>query len=127
MSLSPSAKSTIKAAILADPTLSAKPNNSDGNFEIANAMNAAASPAYWVWRTNVSRSEIYNNTSDLATAWSWTVYKGQAAVEQNAWTQMFMGDQANFAQVNLRVGVAAIFTAGASVNRDHALAIGRRT
>jgi hypothetical protein len=120
-------KATVKAAILSDNTLNALPNNSDGNYAIALALNAAASPAYWVWRTNISRSEIYNTTSDTGSTWSWTLYKGQAAVEQNAWVQMFMGDQANISQVNLRVGIAAIFTAGASAQRDHCLAVGRRT
>lgn len=127
MTLTAPQKATVKAAILADNTLSSKPNNSDGNFEIARQLNLAASPAYWVWRTNVSRQEIYNNTSDVATTWDWTFYKNQSATEQNAWVQMFMGDQANFAQVNLRAGIGKIFTAGASVNRDHALAVGRRT
>jgi len=35
---------TLKAAIVADPTLSAQPLNSDGAFAIAAALNAIASP-----------------------------------------------------------------------------------
>lgn len=127
MTLTASQKVTVKAAILADNTLNSKPNNSDGNFEIARLMNLPASPSYWVWRTNVSRAEIYNITSDVATTWDWTLYKNQSATEQNSWVQMFMGDQASFAQLNLRAGIGKIFTAGSSGQRDHCLAVGRRT
>jgi len=76
----------------------------------------------------VTREEIYNSTSPDATTWNWTTYKNQSATEQNAWTQMFMGDRANFAQANLRAGIAAIFTGSAQANaqRDHCLAMGRR-
>lgn len=49
---------TLKAAILADPVLAAKPLNSDGAFDIAAAMNAPASPAFTVWKTNVSINEV---------------------------------------------------------------------
>jgi hypothetical protein len=50
------------------------------------------------------------------------------ATEQNAWTQMFMGDLANFSAQNVRDGISAIFTGSAQANaqRDHCLAIGRR-
>ena len=57
MSLTPAQLTTLKAAILADPTLSAQPLNSAGALTIANAMNAAAAPAFIVWRTNVSIRE----------------------------------------------------------------------
>jgi hypothetical protein len=48
----------LKADIAADPALSPLPNNSDGNFAIALAYNAAASPAYTIWRKRVGLSEI---------------------------------------------------------------------
>jgi hypothetical protein len=49
---------TLKAAIIADGALNAQPNNSDGNFAIAVAMNQKASPDFTVWKTNVSIGEI---------------------------------------------------------------------
>lgn len=90
--------------------------------------NALAVPDFWVWRTAVSRAEIYNDVSPDATTWSWTTYRNQSATEQNAWVQMFMGDQANFAKENLRTGIGAIFTGSAQANaqRDHCLSAGRR-
>lgn len=44
-------QATLKAYIAADSTLNAKPNNNTGNGEIANALNATASPDYYVWLT----------------------------------------------------------------------------
>jgi len=128
MSLTPSQLTIIKNYILSVPALAAQPNNSDGNFFIANALNQIASPNYWVWATDVSREDVYNTTSDLATTWNWTTYKNQSVTEQNAWTQIFMGDQANFAQLNVRVGIGSIFTGSAAANnqRDHCLNVGRR-
>lgn len=121
-------KTTLKAAIEADNALNAKPNNPDGNAEILLALMQAASPDYYVWRSNVSRADVYNLTGDGSSSWDWTLYKGQAVAEQNAWTQMFMGDQANFGLLNIRVGVGKIFTGSAQQNaqRDHVLSVGRR-
>lgn len=128
MALTSSQKSAIKALIVGDNALNSYPNNSDGNFEIAKLLNVEANPAYWVWKTNVSRSDIYNETSDTASVWNWTTYKNQSATEQNAWTQMFLNDHANFSKVNLRSGVAAIFSGSAQANsqRDHIFATSRR-
>jgi hypothetical protein len=74
------------------------------------------------------KTAIYNSTSPDATTWSWTTYKAQSVTEQNAWVQMFMGDQADFSKANLRAGVAAIFTGSAQANAQqaHVLAMGRR-
>jgi hypothetical protein len=132
MTLSAQHKSTLKADIAANTAtingvqIKNMPNNSDANFAIAQWYSSQAAPDYFVWRTSVARAEIYNITSESGTSWDWTFYKNQSVTEQNAWVQMFMGDQADFSRVNLRAGIGKIFTAGSSVNRDHALAIGRR-
>lgn len=73
MSLTPSQLSALKAAILADGTLAAQPMNSDGNFAIAAALNAPASPVFIVWRTNVLADEIGN-------AWLGTDIDGMSAL-----------------------------------------------
>lgn len=95
---------------------------------IADWYNLKPGTAYWVWATGVTRSAVYNTTTDVPSTWSWTTYKNQSATEQNAWVQIFMGDQANFGQLNVRVGIGNIFSgAGApSTQRDHCLAVGRR-
>lgn len=126
-SLTPAQKVTLKAHILANQDIA--PLYNDGNLSgLADALNAKAAPDFWVWRTNVTRAELYHGTSPDGSTWNWNTYKAQSVTEQGAWVQMFMGDQANFALPNLRAGVAAIFTGSAQQNaqRDHCLSMGRR-
>lgn len=127
MALNQTQLQILKAAILAetDATFVGYRNNGQTTL-MADWYNQAASPAFKVWRTSVSRIDIYNNTSDEGTTWNWTFYKNQSAVEQGAWTQMFMGDQADFSKTNLRSGIAVIFTSASAANATHALAIGKR-
>jgi hypothetical protein len=57
--LTPAQQAALKAAILADPTLNAFPNTSDGNFDLcAQKLNVNASPAFIVWKTQVSLNEV---------------------------------------------------------------------
>ena len=128
MIITPAQLVVLKVHIDASNDLNIFPNNSDGAFEIAKLLNLTASPDYFVWRSNVTRIEVYNTTSLDSTNWDWTVYKNQGITEQGAWREMFMGDEADFGKVNLRAGIGKIFTGSAPANaqRDHALAIGRR-
>lgn len=120
-------KTTLRAFILADPIMG--PQATAQNFAIIkNELNADAAPDFWAWRTSVSRADIYNTVDFEGGSWSWTTYKNQSVTEQGAWTQMFMGDIANFAQANMRAGVAAIFTGSAQANAQdaHILSVARR-
>lgn len=137
MQLTSAQLTTLKSSISATATqisvngvnvaINAIPNTGDGNDAIAAWYNLTAGTPFWVWRTSVSRSDVYTTVSDLAspTVWNWTTYKGQSVVEQGAWTQMFMGDACNFANLNNRSGVNAIFGA-AGTQRDHVFSIARR-
>jgi hypothetical protein len=133
MPLPAALKPTLKVDILANADSLAIYENGDLSA-LAALYNLEASPAFWAWRTAVSRSDLYTKQNDLAVSgaqtgfWNWTTYKNQSATEQNAWTQMFMGDLANFSAQNVRDGISAIFTGSAQANaqRDHCLAIGRR-
>lgn len=122
--LTPAQKATLKTNIQANPDVNA-PYVAGDLSGVADLYNALASPAFYVWRSSVSRAEIYNGHSADNTDWDWTIYKGQGVAEQNAWTQMFMGDQADFSKANLRSGVGKIFGA-ANANTLHCLAMGRR-
>jgi hypothetical protein len=129
MPLSTAQLQTLKTAINADPTLAAFPLNSDGYFDLANLLNTStASPDFFIWRSDVSRSNVYNDQDFEGNFWSWATFKAQNATEQTAWIQMFMGDQANFAAANLRAGVVSIFSGSAPQNAQqaHCLSIGRR-
>lgn len=52
---------TLKTDIIADSTLNAQPNNSDGAFVIAAAYNATASPSFTVWKTSVPVNQVGQN------------------------------------------------------------------
>lgn len=60
-------RATLKTYVEADPTLSLIPHSYDGAYAIADALAAATSPAFIVWRTNVPTAEIGNawNGSDI--------------------------------------------------------------
>lgn len=60
MALTTAQLPALKAAIDADQVLSAKPRNGDGDFDIAAAFNLAAAPDFFVWRTNASTEDIFN-------------------------------------------------------------------
>lgn len=57
MALTTQQLQTLAADIAADPVLSTKPHTSDGAFEIADAYNQPATPAFVVWRSTVSPEE----------------------------------------------------------------------
>ena len=61
MALTPQQLTALKAAIAADPVLLAQPNNSDGDYAIASALNLAASPAFTVWKTYVPSTQVGDN------------------------------------------------------------------
>lgn len=104
------------------------PNTLDHNTEIAKWYNLPSSPTYWMWRTVVTRAEIYHVVSPDNTIWNWDTYKAQVEREQGAWTQMFMGDAAPAYLLNFRDGVFRIFSGSAPQNsqRAHILSCLRR-
>lgn len=57
MSLTAAQQATLKADILADPTLAAIPNTADGDFQIAATYNAIAGPDFWVWRSAIASTD----------------------------------------------------------------------
>lgn len=73
MDLTTQQRATLKAFIQADPVLSQASPSSDGSYAIAQALNTAASPAYIVWRTDVTANEIGN-------AWVGTDIDGMSAL-----------------------------------------------
>lgn len=122
MALTLAQKQTLKTWLLA---------NAEGlnDEQAATALNAAASPAYWVWRSGIARGDVYHATGPGGSTWDWATYKAQGATEQNAWTQMFMGDSGPIGNQNFRSGVLAIFSGsgGPATQRAHVFAVGRRT
>lgn len=114
----------LRAKIFLNPTATAlvAAGNTSG---LRSLLNALAAPAFKVWRKNVQRAEIYHQVSAEGTSWSWTTYKAQSVAEQNSWTQMFMGDEADFSLPNLRLGVENIFGVN-NAQTTHVKAIAKR-
>jgi hypothetical protein len=133
MDLTPAQRSTLKAAILADPVLSTKVSGPGTDYGvIAAALNAAASPDFWGWRTAVTKDEIVNATSQDATVFNWTGlgFITRAQGERDAWRELFsLTGTVNPSQPNIRQAFSDIFsgaTAPAPANRTHLLAVSRR-
>lgn len=58
--MTPAQLQTLKTAILADNTLNAFPNNTDGAAGIAALLNTLAVPDFMVWRTEVPVANIFD-------------------------------------------------------------------
>jgi hypothetical protein len=125
-------KATVKADILANSDLNTQPNSADGNFEIARLYNLSASPAFWVWRTLVTKAEYTQTASVDGTTFNWTgtgfITRSQG--ERDAWNAIFNSQAAcNPALPNVRQAFLDIFsgaTAPAPANRTHLAAMSRR-
>lgn len=128
MSLSPAQLPTLKAAIVADNTLNSKPNNGDGNFDIAAAFNMKASPNYFVWKSSIERKDVNYTVSPDNTVFDFAAYKSQSVAEQGTWELMFMGGIGYPSFLNFRNGVFNIFSGSAPQNaqRAHIFAVCRR-
>lgn len=103
--MTPEQLQTLKAAILADQTLSREPMNSDGAYAIAAALNRPAEPAFIVWRTSVSQDEIMQNGFD------WTRVDNLSVGPARVWEWMFQNEQRaiNPSKVNVRAGIDAVW------------------
>lgn len=93
----------LKADILADATLNAFPNNSDGAFEIAKAYNLLAAGPWIVWKTDVS-------TLDIRNALVWAEYDVLSVSKQNAFAFLCSNHVVNAGLTNVRQGIQSIFS-----------------
>lgn len=115
MALTSAQKTALKAAIAADGTLAAKPNNPDGNFDIAAAFNLTATPDFFVWKTSVEVAEIMQNGFD------WTRVDNLTVGKARIWEWMTIAGTIRPNQTNVRSGIIACFsTAGDLATRQAA-------
>lgn len=99
--MTPAQYATLKAYILADPTLAAIPNTNDGAYEIADRLNVLASPAFVVWRTSVSQDEIMQNGFD------WVRVDNLSVGKARIWEWLFNNQTKtmNPSKLNVRAGI----------------------
>lgn len=95
-------------------------NNDDENFAIAAAYNLAASPVFRVWRTSIDRAEVMKN-------FVWTELIARSVGERDSFQLMLSGGTINGADVNIRQGIADIFSgAGGATSRNQLTAMAKR-
>jgi len=120
---------TLKTFILNDATLSTKASGegTDLGF-IANALNAAASPDFWSWKSLLSKIDAVSATSPDATTFSWTAYIARSQAERDAWAQIWNSTlSVNPSLDSVRSAFADIFSgANGAATRTHLLAMARR-
>lgn len=107
--MTPQQLAALKADILLDPALSAKPMNSDGAFDIAVAYNLPASPQFVVWKTNVPASEIMSN------GFVWTAVDALTVGKARIWDWMTRYGSINPSKANVRQGLSDCFGAGSAM------------
>ena len=99
---------TLKAEILANPVLAAYPAGAASSYPIAAAFNELASPAFVVWKTDVSVDEIMRNGMDWARVDNLSV--GKARI----WDWMTRLGAFNAAKENIRAGIDAAWVGTAA-------------
>lgn len=118
MALSSAQLAALKADI--QSSFAGATNDDDSNFLIAAAYNALASPAFRVWRTKISRSEVMRN-------FVWTEFIGRSQGERDAFQFMLSQESISGADVNIRQGFADIFSGAAgTTSRAQLTAMAKR-
>lgn len=113
-------RQTLKTFINGDSNINTLPNTDGGAQDIANYLNAAATPAYRVWRTAVP-------TSDVKKAVVWTEFIARSDNEQRAFQFMLSNGIINAADLNIRQGIADCFSGpNGAATRAALLAIAKR-
>lgn len=130
MALTPEQLPTLKAAILAetDPVF-VEYRQQGATGAMGEWFNAEASPAYWVWRTALSKRSVTSELSPDGTSFSWTSLISRSAGEQFVWAQVWNSTlECNPSLLNVRQAFADIFSGGTgAATRAHLLAMSRRT
>lgn len=101
MSLNPEQQAALKAFVEADSALSQFPHTGDGAYALAEALKADASPAFVVWRTNVTQDEIMQNGFD------WVRVDNLSVGKARIWEWLFNNSSRamNPAKINVRAGI----------------------
>ncbi len=114
MVLTPAQNTTLKNFINNDPVLSLQPNNDDGHFAIAQALNQPTTDAFtWKDRGQFTLGEILGNGYDYTRIDNLTV--GKARIWDEVKSAIQLG-QFTANQTNHRAAISAAFTAAADDN-----------
>ena len=127
--MTPEQLTTLRADIAANPDLLALYNAGD-RAGLADAYNDAASPAFTVYKSSLSRHDILTDTSADGTTFTWTggAYITRSQGERDAFREMFNSTgTVNPAVPSIQNAFNDIFSgAGGATNRTHIAAMSRR-
>jgi hypothetical protein len=105
----------LKNYIIADGTLNAKIDNSDGNTFIADQLSAIFSPDFTVWRTDISSKEIIS-------AIVGSEFVALTALKQGLLMLLLVPGTINAASSNVQTDFSDIFSAGTTLTALSTLA-----
>ena len=115
MALTSAQLATLKAAIAANGTLNAQPSDGTGLAFIADALNAVASPDFFVWRNNIPSSEI-------VAAITGSEFVALTAQKQQGLMLLLIPGTVDASSSNVQADFSAIFSAGTTLTALAALA-----
>jgi hypothetical protein len=119
-------KQALKAHVQGDGTLLAM-YTANNYQELADALNALASPDFWGWKTRVTQAQFTDETSVDATTFSWTAYIARSQGERDAWRELFSLGYVNPSLAQVRAAFSDIYSGGTgSAQRTHLATIARR-
>lgn len=128
--LSPAQLTTLKAAIVANPTWNSIPNNDDGNDTLAAILNGTAVPDFIVNKSVLSRHDILTGTSLAGTTFTWTggAYITRSQGEREAFREIFNSTGSVDPRLpSIVAAFADIFSgAGGLTNRTHIAEMAKR-
>jgi hypothetical protein len=102
-------QTVLRDYVIADVTLNALPHTPDSAFAIAAAVNATASPAFIVWKTDVDPNEIMKNGMD------WTQVDNLSVGKARIWEWLTGLGTFNAAKPNVRAGIEATWVGTAAM------------
>lgn len=121
--MTPAQLATLKAAILADPVLSAYPMTSGGSYSIAEALNRQASPMVTVWKSSISiaaTGQAFNGSE-----WAGMTSANHTRLQTVA---QYLAQGYNAALADVRAMFNDIWSgAGGATTRANLLALWKRT
>jgi hypothetical protein len=108
MALTTEQRATLKAFVEADPVLSLKPATAQGAYEIAQELQAIASPEFVVWKTATTKREILKNGFD------WTRLDNLSQGKARIWSEIFIDGEVDASEPNVRTGIDAVWVGTAA-------------
>lgn len=103
MALTAPQKATLKAAILAEPSLAGLPSSGAGDQVIADFFNTTAAPPFIVWRTSVASDEVMLN------GFNWTRVDNLSVGKARIWEWLFQFGAIDPSKINIRAGIDAVW------------------